>query len=281
MKCRYCQMDAGFLRSQHGRCRAVHDSGQKEMVALAESAASGTRPVDNLVSELRNIAAVSYVDPAGVRAALVQGLISATDMALDDHILTEDEEASLNDFADAVAIGKDDIEMVEGSAQSLMRISQGRVLRELQEGKIPDSSQFDGVGLPFNFMKSETLVYALPHVDYYEDRVRRERVGQSIGGATRVARGVYIGGSTFRSRTVETEVTEHVDTGTLAMTTKHIYFSGTRKKFRVRFDRIVSFDAYSNGLGITRDAQNARTQKFLVDDGWFVCNLATLLAERV
>ena len=65
----------------------------------------------------------------------------------------------------------------------------------------------------------------------------------------------------------------------IPMTTKHIYFAGNRKKFRVRYDRIVSFDPYDNGFGIMRDAQTARPQAFRTGDGWFVYNLATNLAQ--
>ena len=48
----------------------------------------------------------------------------------------------------------------------------------------------------------------------------------------------------------------------LGLTTKHIYFAGSRKKFRVRYDRIVSIDPYEDGFGIMRDAQTTRTQTF-------------------
>ena len=75
------------------------------------------------------------------------------------------------------------------------------------------------------------------------------------------------------------EETVQADTGTLGLTTKHLYFSGSRKKFRVRYDRIVSFDTFSDGFGIMRDAQTAKPQTFITGDGWFVYNLAVNLAQ--
>ena len=69
----------------------------------------------------------------------------------------------------------------------------------------------------------------------------------------------------------------HADTGMLGLTTKHIYFAGPRKKFRVRYDRIVAFEPYSDGLGIMRDAQSAKPQSFVTGDGWFVYNQAATL----
>ncbi len=54
--------------------------------------------------------------------------------------------------------------------------------------------------------------------------------------------------------------------------------SGNRKKFRVRYDRIVSFDPYYDGFGIMRDAQTAKPQAFQIGNGWFAYNLAQIQA---
>ena len=53
----------------------------------------------------------------------------------------------------------------------------------------------------------------------------------------------------------------------------------SRRKFRVRYDRIVSFDPYDDGFGIMRDAQTARPQTFRTADSWFPYNLAVNLAQ--
>ena len=153
--------------------------------------------------------------------------------------------------------------------------------------------------IPFNLMKSETLVWVLQDVDYLETVVRRERQGTSHGLSIRAARGVYYRPSTFRSRPIEWEETVHADTGLMGLTTKHIYFapgygacwhhppmhrpvaclSGSRKKFRVRYDHIVSFEPYNDGFGIMRDAQTAKPQAFQTEDGWFAYNLAVNLSQ--
>ena len=107
-------------------------------------------------------------------------------------------------------------------------------------------------------MKSETLVWVIGGVGYLETVVRRERRGTSHGVSIRVAKGLYYRPSTFRSRPIEWEETVHADTGLRELTTKHVYFAGSRKRFRVRYDRIVSFDPYDDGFGIMRDAQTAK-----------------------
>ncbi len=61
--------------------------------------------------------------------------------------------------------------------------------------------------------------------------------------------------------------------------TKDIYFSGPKKKFRVRYDKIVDFDPYDDGFGIMKDNQTAKPQAFRTGDGWFSYNLAVNLAQ--
>ena len=78
---------------------------------------------------------------------------------------------------------------------------------------------------------------------------------------------------------MEWEETVHAGTGMLGLTTRHVHFAGSRKKFRVRHDRIVSFDSYEDGSGIMRDAQTARPQTFRTGDGRFAYNVAAILAQ--
>ena len=143
----------------------------------------------------------------------------------------------------------------------------------------PDRQHLTG-NVPFNLMKSEKLVWVMQEVDYIETVVRRERRGSSHGLSIRVARGVYYRPSTFRSRVIETEETVHQDTGLLGFTTKHIYFSGPRKKFRMRYDKIADFEPYGDGFSIMKDTQTAKPPAFRTGDGWFSYNLATNQARR-
>ena len=52
-----------------------------------------------------------------------------------------------------------------------------------------------------------------------------------------------------------------------------------KKKFRVRYDRIVDFEPYDDGFGIMKDNQTAKPQAFRTGDGWFSYNLAVNLAQ--
>ena len=52
-----------------------------------------------------------------------------------------------------------------------------------------------------------------------------------------------------------------------------------RKRFRIRYDKIVAFEPFSDGFGIMRDAQTAKPQTFQTGDGWSAYNLAANLAQ--
>ena len=65
----------------------------------------------------------------------------------------------------------------------------------------------------------------------------------------------------------------------LGFTTQHLYFSGAKKKFRERCDRIVDFEPFDDGFGLMREAQTTKLQSFRIVDGWFAFNLERNLAQ--
>ena len=127
---------------------------------------------------------------------------------------------------------------------------QAAVIRDVTRGIIPQRQRVNGA-VPFNLMKSEQHVWVIQDMDYLETVVRR---GTSRGVSVQVAQGLDHRPSTFRSRSIIREETIHADTGMLDLTTKHIDFAGSRKRFRVRGDKIVA--GHEKGK-----ATNAQTQE--------------------
>ena len=208
------------------------------------------------------------------RQLLVRAWEEAVEGVIEDGVVSLDEEAALSQYISHFDLTQEELDR-NGAQTTLVQAS---VIRDVTQGIIPQRQTITG-RVPFNLMKSETLVWVIQDVDYLETVVRRERRGTSHGVSIRVARGLYYSPRQFRSRPIEWEETVHQDTGLLGITTKHVYFAGARKKFRVRYDRIVSFDPYDDGFGIMREAQSAKPQTFRTGDGWFVYNLATNLAQ--
>ena len=158
-------------------------------------------------------------------------------------------------------------------------IGQEKVVAEILEGKLPQRVRVEGE-VPFNFQKGETLVWFFPTAGYYEHRTRTHYEGGYQGVSIRVARGLYYRTGGFTGHPVSTAEMVHVASGAFGVTDKHVYFASPAKSLRVKYDKIVSFAPYSDGIGIQRDAQSARPQVFVTGDGWFTFNLVSNLAKR-
>lgn len=282
--------DGVLTQKEEARLREFRDGFAIEDQGSDGAAALGRAARDRVMTDARHAALATSnaqdrlnalaaairglrMSPADESRLLVQAWEAAVEGSLEDGVLSLDEEAALIRYLSHFNLRVAD---VDGNGAHLNMVKSA-ALRELAEGIVPERQNH--TGHPFNLMKSEKLVWLFDGVDYIETKTRRERRGTSHGVSIRVARGLYYRPSAFRSRTHEWEETVHSDRGLLGVTTKHIYFHGPKKRFRVRLDRIVSFEPYSDGIGIIRDTQTAKPEVFSVGDGWFIYNLVTNLSN--
>jgi hypothetical protein len=271
--CRYCGKSAGFLRKEHKECAAAHAQGLDSIRDICVEAALHGIDVNQLPSRARAIGAAAYIDTsdATMAATLARGWGQAVEAAMDDHFLSSEEKRALNRYRAHHNLSAPHLD--RNGHFTLFRMM--NLLNALSEhGLVP---RFDrrAVRPPFNLMKSEELLWLFGGTDYFEQITRREFRGGSLGVSFRVAKGVYIRPGAFRGRSVESSSMQHTDSGTLGITTKHIYFKGNSKSFRVRLEKIVSFDPYEDGLGIMRDTARAKPEIFRMGatDAWFLLNI--------
>ena len=199
------------------------------ITAQARWAALATGDSGAALQELEKTLRRARISNTNRRQLLVRAWETAVEGAIEDGIITLDEENALSQYLDRFGLTGADVN-ANGAQTSLV---QAAVIRDITQGIIPQRQNVQGRP-PFNLMKSEQLVWVIQGVDYLETVVRRERRGSSQGVSIRVAKGLYYSPRQFRSRPVEWEETVKADTGILGLTTKHIYFAGSRKKFRVR-----------------------------------------------
>ena len=268
------QLALGTNAADQSAMAQLDRASQERLMLDARLAAvavfDGGAHLDDLTETLRQ----SHLSQEEQTMLLVQAWEAAVEGALEDGLFTLDEENALTRYINHFNLSQSELD-AHGVHTSLIKAA---ILREIAEGVVPDRQHLSG-HVPFNLMKSEKLVWVIEDVDYFETVVRRERRGSSHGLSIRIARGVYYPPSAFRSRAIEWEETVHQDTGLLGFTTKHIYFSGPKKKFRVRYDRIVDLEPYDDGFGIMKDNQTAKPQAFRTGDGWFAFNLAVNLGQ--
>lgn len=243
-------------------------AGRREMQSLAREAALGNASVEDLESRLRHIAEPNYVPESGVREAIIAGWEEAIERLLEDGgKLAAPEEARLLHYRSRHDLAPAELDQ----RGAFSRFLQGVVLREMDDNALTE--RLDRRLYPFNFQRTEKLVWVFPDTEYFEDKKRREYVGGSRGVSVRVAPGVYYRMGGHRGRSVESIETVLVGSGLMAVTTRHIYFSGGGRNFRVRHDRIVTIEPFSDGVIIHRDAATALPQAFKTGDGLFTYRL--------
>ena len=182
------------------------------------------------LQELENTLRRTSMSNTHRRQLLVRAWETAVEEAIEDGVISLDEENALSRYLDRFELTNQDVNL-NGAHTSVV---QAAVIRDITMGIIPQRQNVRG-HIPFNLMKSENLVWVIDGVEYLETLVRRERRGSSHGVRIRIARGVYHRPSTSRSRPTLWEETVHADTSLLGLTTKHIYHAGSRQKFRVRY----------------------------------------------
>lgn len=288
--CVHCGKPAGFFKSSHRECQVAHDA---ELSRKVELAARRRADADRLVQGLNAAMADLSVPLVDVESLIARGLEDelfslqdrqrlvveawefAVDRFLQDDLLTDEEEARLTLAAERFALPTTQ----KGAAGGLTRFAKASILKGVMRGD--DLPCIDTPpDFPFNLQKTERVVWIDHGVRYLEDKVRRETVGGSRGVSVRVVSGVYVRLGAFKAKPVFSTERVEIATGSLCVTDRSLYFRSPAHSMRIPFGKIVSFEQFSDGLGVMRDAASAKPQFFINGDGWFLYNLVTNLAYR-
>lgn len=279
--CKYCGKPAGFLRGKHAECEEKHQQrerliqGGRQRIAIEVlRAIKNSENLDNLEKTIAEIEQSSFVPSNERKALLVKGWENSVEHFLEDGILDIAEEKRLVEFKDRFALSQSELDR----NGVLTKTAKAAILRDVLNGVIPQRMSIDG-NLPINLQKGEQIIWAFPDSKYLEDKTRRQFVGGSQGVSVRVMKGVYYRIGAFKGQAIEHTERVHIDTGWVVITNKNIYFAGPRKSVRLPYAKIVSFEPFSDGIGVMRDTATAKPQIFVTGDGWFTYNLVTNLSQ--
>jgi hypothetical protein len=262
-----------MLRSKHKECDEQHSLSQDKIRQAVVECIQTRGNASRITSAVLPLARQGFVRSNELADLVVAGWGLAVDAFLDDGLLSSDEESKLINFAEHSGLNHR-LQQHPGYTQ----IAKAVQLRDLSEGKINSRMDFNGA-LPVNLQKNEKLIWAFPNTEYLEDRERREFSGVSHGVSIRVMTGVHYRLGLFKGRPVTKQERVSLGLGTLFVTTKHIYFAGGSKPIRIPFTKIVSFDQFSDGIGIMQEAASAKPQTFITHDGWFTFNLIARVSQ--
>lgn len=266
--CRFCGQSAGTFRTVHRECKERYSEAVLKVRGFFVTSLESKMDANAFSHGIRSIMEAARVPKSEAEGLILSGFKSLIDRALDDHVLSAEEENRIVELCDAFDLSLERVQDV-GLQRRLL---QGRILRDLQERSPKSRLQVTG-SLPFVLQKTEVLIWVFQDVDYYTMKERVQYVGGSAGVSVRVVKGVYLRAGGYKGERVSTQSLELQDRGTVGITSKHVYFKGAQKAFRITLTKLISVERFADGIGIMKDGANPKLQVLAVDDPWFASNI--------
>ena len=272
-KCPYCLKSAGFFKKLHKECELKNKQTKKYIRNKSKSFFVNTDLAT--INELEKICDDSFISKMELDDILANTYAETLDKYLDDGMLSEEEEGILNLYIDHFYLTQEVLE----KRDSLSKTLRASIIRDVLNGEeIANRINISG-NLPFKFQKSENLIWLFKGVQLYEQRIKTTYEGGSQGVSIRIAKGLYYRTSSFKGRPVKTTNIVPIAKGFLALTNKHLYFSSGVKNFRINYNKIITVNPYSDGVGVQKDGVTAKPQIFSNIDGWFCYNFIKNIAD--
>ena len=278
--CKLCGEPAGLFRDLHDACveeaqvkARLEDQTRQEILAAISRTFQGGLEYEDLWENAKRLCRNSSM-MLSLPSVFIEGWEKEAERYLSDDELSESEEVALGNFKEFYGFTTEQLD----KNGVFSRVIKAGILRELFSGQVPDRISVSG-NFPFNLNKQEQLVWVFEDCHYLEDKSKRRYEGRTGGVSFRVISGVYLRTGSFSGHPIDYTERSFVGTGTLALTTQNVYFSCESTSLRIPLKKIVSHQAFDDGVGIIRDAANARNEVFVTGDGWFAYNLLTGLCK--
>ena len=139
------------------------------------------------------------------------------------------------------------------------------ILGALADGKVVDEycRALDRSFPDFKLGKTESLLYVFPGVRYFERVTRRRVEGRSAGTSVRVMKGVSVRVGQSSGTPVEYEEVVERAVGDLAVSTRHVFFRGDRRSFRIHMNKVVSVGPGDDFVEVVRDRASGLPEYFV------------------
>lgn len=275
MKCSLCGQSAGWFKRVHRQCADRHRGAISQLVEMWTRYGLTGEP-ENAGEQARKIGAESFVtenDQANAQIAGANGAIEQF-LARGSSPGSNEIEGRLIKISQLISIDSPGFQQSEQYTKLLMNA----VLNDVRRSQPPRWSNV-GSGTRFNFQKDEYPIWIFDQTRYLEEKTFRHYEGRSRGVSVRIAKGVYYRTGSSKGYPVDETRTVAIDTGATAFTNNRIYFAGSHKGFRIPYEKIATFDHYSDGLKIVRDSTTAKPQIFITGNGWFISKLFEIILQ--
>jgi len=274
-KCKYCGEYAGFLSKYHKKCQQVKSNAWQNILNEIETTIVDGSNLGTLRSKIVSIGKSSFIDSNEIKDLLAMGFSNAVRRFLEDGVISKEEEESATLFKSHFNLLPQDLNYND-AFNTMVKAS---VLREVLNGNFIDGMEQFKWTSPFNFQDEEKLIWLFKDVEYYENCTRAQHRGGVSGMFIKLDNGVYFRKSSFTGRILNTDEMILKDTGSVGITSGHIYFLG-ETYFSVEYNEIITSYGYEDGLCIKKAGADHLSHVFKNIDGWFCYNLLANLIQK-
>lgn len=250
---------------------SIDQIAQKLIKSFMVDYFTGQLPLSSAMSRVQKITTALPISGEKEKEAYLYVLNKASANFMKDGILSANEEKLIRDYTNALALPLNNLSS-QFQSPEIQKIEQAIILRDLQQGVIPQTS----VSVPIILGKNENILWTYNEIACYMEKIQRESIGTSGGFSFRVCKGVTYRTGQFKGHPVEHSYMEKVGTGTLFITTKNLIFYSESKSIKIPFNKIIGITPYSDGIEVHKDG-NAKRLTFQGFDCWFIMNVLSFI----
>lgn len=199
-------------------------------------------------------------------------LNKAADKFMANGFLEDHEKRLIESYTSSLGIALNCLPM-QYQSESLARIGQAMVLKDLQNGVLPQKP----LTVPVMLGRGETALWVYDNVTMFQEKIIREYQGGSRGMSYRICKGVTYRTGSFKGRPVERSSMDKVGVGSLVITNKHFFFHCPTASVKIPFSKLVGVTPYSDGLEVHKEEAKPKRTVFQGFDAWFVMNVLNLV----
>ena len=268
-KCKYCGQDSGFFHSSHEACERKYNQGLVQISQICAGCFSSKEDFYLKDRDIKRIISDSYIDNASLEKEYLTLFDNAVNQYLNDGVIDNLEEKTLARFIQFSGLPQATL----NTNKSLEKMLQSKVIQDILAGNKPAPRIQIFGDFPFMLGKTESLVWLFRNITLHQLKVKKEYVGRTHGMSFRIMKGIYYRTGGFKGYPVETTIIQKMGTGSVCLTDKNIYFASPEKSIKIPYNKILSVDSYSNGIGIQKDGANDKPIFLEGVDSWFAYNV--------
>lgn len=228
------------------------------------------------LSQVRiNVESVTSVLPLSQQKkdeAYFKVLNKAADKFMADGRLHDNEQKLIESYTSYLGIALNCLPM-QYQSESLARIGQAIVLKDLQHGILPKNP----LTVPVMLERGECVLWVYDNVTMFQEKITREYVGGNRGLSFRICKGVTYRTGSFKGRPVERSHMDKGGVGSLVVTNKHFFFHCPTASVKIPYSKLIGVTAYSDGLEVHKDDAKQKRTVFQGFDPWFVMNVLNIV----